>query len=386
MKSKGNTIVQLADYGGPYSGNFIASLKMLSAKLNDIGWRQIYIFSDIAEDKNWLKELINSNHQIYFLPRNKSKIVLGKDIYHIVKKEKASILHTHFSTFDMPSVVAKFLRQFDGENIHCIRHVHSAFPVKQTINRRLKDLIKFTFTGRYVDSIYVSDAIMDSDVDRGLNKATATLLGNGIDIDCQSNSSETRECLLHNYQIQETNNNLLLFGWDPITKGVDITLKACLKLAGENNKFNLIIIGEEKLNQYVDDFFSGDIPAWLKVLGPEENVSNLYQIADIFISSSRYEGFSYAVLEAMVRGLPIVCSDIPGLIWAREAPLVNFFISENISNLSEVLQKLMQKDALELKRMFSDNRDFVVDKYSMQKWTDKLLDIYSHAIKGNEIF
>jgi glycosyltransferase involved in cell wall biosynthesis len=49
----------------------------------------------------------------------------------------------------------------------------------------------------------------------------------------------------------------------------------------------------------------------IKLLGARRDVPALYQLADAFVFPSRYEGLSVALVEALVNGLPIICSDIP---------------------------------------------------------------------------
>jgi glycosyltransferase involved in cell wall biosynthesis len=46
-------------------------------------------------------------------------------------------------------------------------------------------------------------------------------------------------------------------------------------------------------------------PPWLA----DADLEGLYALADCFALASRYEGFGLPVLEAMVRGVPVVCSD-----------------------------------------------------------------------------
>jgi glycosyltransferase involved in cell wall biosynthesis len=44
-----------------------------------------------------------------------------------------------------------------------------------------------------------------------------------------------------------------------------------------------------------------------------EELEDLYAGADVFATATRNEGFGLGVLEAMARGVPVVCSDLPVL-------------------------------------------------------------------------
>ncbi len=51
----------------------------------------------------------------------------------------------------------------------------------------------------------------------------------------------------------------------------------------------------------------------VQFLGIRRDVPHLLKTADIYVQSSRWEGFGIAALEAMASGLPVVASDVPGL-------------------------------------------------------------------------
>jgi glycosyltransferase involved in cell wall biosynthesis len=53
----------------------------------------------------------------------------------------------------------------------------------------------------------------------------------------------------------------------------------------------------------------------VRLLGgiPSGELEDLYAAASLLVTATRYEGFGLPVLEAMARGVPVVCSDIPVL-------------------------------------------------------------------------
>lgn len=50
----------------------------------------------------------------------------------------------------------------------------------------------------------------------------------------------------------------------------------------------------------------------VELLGPRSDVPEIMRASDLFVNCSLYEGLSVAMIEAMMSGLPIVATDVPG--------------------------------------------------------------------------
>lgn len=72
-----------------------------------------------------------------------------------------------------------------------------------------------------------------------------------------------------------------------------------------------IIAGDGELSIQLDNLITKlNIKQNVLLLGYVEEITNLYQIFDLFVSTSLWEGLPYTLLEAMYFNLPIVASDI----------------------------------------------------------------------------
>lgn len=79
----------------------------------------------------------------------------------------------------------------------------------------------------------------------------------------------------------------------------------------------------------------------------EEALISRYQQADIFITSSKDEGFNIPPLEAMACDVPVICSDIAVHRELFDGAAI-FFATESAQDLSEKIEQLMQNTALRL--------------------------------------
>lgn len=119
---------------------------------------------------------------------------------------------------------------------------------------------------------------------------------------------------IHPENIVENNKKLLLsVGRLEYEKGFDILIEAIGNIYSQFENWRFVILGEGSLR---DKLMALIIRYRLesKVLLPGKvgNIETWYKRADLFVMSSRYEGFPNALLEAMVYSIPVVTFDIPG--------------------------------------------------------------------------
>lgn len=104
-----------------------------------------------------------------------------------------------------------------------------------------------------------------------------------------------------------------------LQKGYDILLEVCNLLNADNLEYQVWIIGggeewnhyqvlhdlEEQIRRYhLDNVY---------LLGPRKNPYKYVKLGDCFLSSSRYEGYSYVSQEAAVLGKPMLLTECSGV-------------------------------------------------------------------------
>jgi glycosyltransferase involved in cell wall biosynthesis len=174
---------------------------------------------------------------------------------------------------------------------------------------------------------------------------------------------------------------ILMFGWHTQVKGVDIALKAFEDLLHQHPNAHLLLVtssaqGESGTRKIAEEFVDEDTLSKVIFLPPSQEVEKYHDVADIFLSSSRSEGFSYSILEALYLGELVVSSDLDGVQWAKKYKTVEFFPSENIRLCSEKLDKSI-KYIGESKSDIVDISMQVENDYQINEWAKKVYQIIS---------
>lgn len=135
-----------------------------------------------------------------------------------------------------------------------------------------------------------------------------------------------------------TSKHFLAVGrFSPQHKGFDLLIKAFHLFAQRNDDWCLDIVGEGTEEQLYRDL--------IKQLGLEHrvaihpftnNIQHYYSQAQIYVLSSRWEGFGLVLVEAMSHGLPIVSSDLP----TSKEIMGDFGLYFRNGNIEELSQRL----------------------------------------------
>jgi glycosyltransferase involved in cell wall biosynthesis len=164
-------------------------------------------------------------------------------------------------------------------------------------------------------------------------------------------------------------------------KGFDLLLRAFAQAARGRFEWRLIILGEgAELGALTKLAKTLHIEKQVSFMGVVKDVFRVFKTADLFVMSSRYEGFPNALLEAMSCGLPVVsfnCPTGPSQI-IRHGMDGILVPPEDVSALADAMEMLMTDD-VKRKRLGARAVD-VVKRFGLEH----VMDMWESVLKSAE--
>lgn len=169
-------------------------------------------------------------------------------------------------------------------------------------------------------------------------------------------------------------------------KGVDYLLKS-LKIV-DRTKVNpfLVIVGEGELKEhYIKLSQELNIESNVKFVGKvsDNELAEYYKLSDLVIlpSITMGEAFGLVLIEAMASYTPVIASDLPGVRTVVDNGVNGFLVQpKNIEQLSSKIEYMLQNREM-LKKMATNGRKKVEEKYSWTNIVKKLENQYKDALK-----
>jgi glycosyltransferase involved in cell wall biosynthesis len=148
-------------------------------------------------------------------------------------------------------------------------------------------------------------------------------------------------------------------------KGYDRLVKICKNLLGNGYEFELWIIGAgsqgNQLKQYIQE---NNLMATVKLLGLQDNPYKYMAQGDLFVCSSRSEGYSTAVTEALILGLPVITTDCSGMAELLKNGECGMITENDDQALYEGLKRVLDDTALledYRKKAVERGKDFAIE-------------------------
>lgn len=160
-------------------------------------------------------------------------------------------------------------------------------------------------------------------------------------------------------------------------KGYDLLIKAFKIVARNHDEWRLTFVGDGPRRDSLEELARKlDVESKVLFVGRVGNVYDYLRQADIFVQSSRYEGFPNALCEALATGVPAIatdCSGVPTILEGGKSGLIVPIGDHH--QLSEAL-KLLINDR-ELRSRLAARGVRIVERFGIdivgQQWNDVIL-------------
>ncbi len=349
-------ILHICDYAAAYKGNFILSLLELEDYLKDKSINQVYLFPHRAKSTkaiNWINELIKEGHTVYILNENNFKNILL--LKKIKNQHNIKTVFRHFNNTEY-DLLTKLV--FGGKNT--VHFFHSMYKPGSKIKNSIKQFLFYKNT-----LVGVSQAV--SNVLKESFKNEVITVSNAVNFE-----------RLDTYDVFKSKSKIscLVMGYDILSKGTDLAIDAVSKIQ-EKYDLHLYIVTASHLIELESLLEKKGVKnaQWLSILPPTENIATYYKNTDIFLAPSRFEGFSYALVEASYCKSTPVFSDISA---HRLLKIDDRFMFKNESlddfliKVENAIQEKNSQNSLEIKEKIKND---VIKEYSIKNWCKKVYEL-----------
>lgn len=202
--------------------------------------------------------------------------------------------------------------------------------------------------------------------------------GVGVDLNKYSNTSFNKHELRKMYEINPKDTVLINVGELTKNKNQETLIKAISKLDNKDIKLLICGIGDEdqRLQNLIDEL---GLNQQVKLLGYRTDVNQLLNLSDIYLFPSYREGLSLSLMEAMVSGLPVICSNIRGNVDLIDEGKGGYILDPgNVEGFSHTIEKLVvNQEQAETMGQYNQEK---IKLFSIDEVLSQMVSIYKKAL------
>jgi len=287
----------------------------------------------------------------------------------LMRKLKPDIFHAHSL---VPGLLGRLLSP--NETI-CTATIHNEYPhyKSRSMASRIKLQVEYQSLKRRCQSVICVSESVRQLVDQVMPGLPLEVIQNGVPQD-----------MLHHATKKDNGHppTILSLGRLDAQKGYDLLLDAISILHAEGVDAHLRIVGEGALRQVLEaQALKLGIKENVVMPGFSRNTIAEFANADIFVCSSRYEGFSLAIAEAMSFGLPLVTTRVGGVAsMARDRVEALVVPCNDPLALANAIRELIRNPALRLS-LGEAGRIFVKNNFDVRDTASRYEKLYQQLLQ-----
>lgn len=339
--------------------------------------------TDEERTKAYLEKIKNEGvilHNIHFArnPINKENVAAYKELEDVINRQHFDLIHCHTPVASMLTRMAARKARANGSIVMYTCHgfhFHNAAPKK---NWMIYYPVE-KFCANFCDYIVT---INKEDYRRAKTfnvKNVRYIPGVGVDIGRIKNTIVDKKAYKASIGIPEDCVMLLSVGEMIERKNHEVIIRALGKL--QNKNIYYVICGKGSLKEYLEKLSEElGIAGNVKFLGFRKDIPELCNTADISAFPSRIEGLGLAGIEAMAAGVPLVSSNVHGILdYVIDGKTGYACEPDNVDGFAHAIGKLAEDK--ELRESMRENCLKAVEPFEISNALRTMWNIYDEILK-----
>lgn len=290
-------------------------------------------------------------------------------IYRIIKDNNYQIVHSNMNTLAVFSLFAAWLA---GAKVR-ILHNHSTAVKSEKLRSAMKYILRpFApiFANKYLACSKLAGEWMYGK--KKMEEGKVKVLNNAINVDDFAYDVNLRMKLRQDLNIDE---NILVIGHVGrfmYQKNHDFLIDIFREIHKQKNNSLLLLIGDGSLREIIKAKVQNyGLKDCVKFLGLRKDVKDLYNVMDVFVLPSWYEGLPVVSVEAQANGLPCFVSDKV----SKECYLSSSMHFISLDKNADIWSKEILNS--KLTRNKNAKQELTANNFEIKNETEKLINIYN---------
>ncbi len=384
-------IIRGLDIGGDSGGAELFGVK-LARELNKIPDCEVWIcaFYSVGTktEKEWQRKLISEGINTFFVSEwegynNLRKFVNGiRNLLSEISGFRPDVCHSHFQLGTLAAIIIKFIGR--TQTAYRTSHIRKEWNQGRWTWLLSPLFMKLIFP-KYLDGeIGVSQAVCNYLIERRpgkIDKSKIHLIYNGIDIEHIQKMGQESFTSQDEILFNQSEHIIGCIGRLAEQKGYPYLIQALDGVIQQIPDCELHIVGDGELRSELEQMVMDQrLSKHVKFLGLRNNVHSLMKHWDIFVLPSLWEGFPTVIMEAMIAGVPVIATDIPGtneLVIDNQTGIL--VPPGDVQTLTNAIIKLFHRP--DLQRDLAKNASIRVNNFSMETIAQDYYQLFKNNLK-----
>lgn len=368
-----NDIVRVAHIIGKWLGGGVEAVVMNYYRNINHNKVQFDFICDNDSTDIPYEEIERLGGKVILIPPYQKPFKYHKELKRVLKEGHYKIVHSHINTL---SVFSLFAAKRAGVPVR-IAHSHSTTNKKEWKKNILKQVLRpFSkmFATNYFSCTEHAGRWMFGN--RMYENGNVYVLNNAIDLEQFKYDEKVRKEERKKLKIDDDTLIIGHVGRFMTQKNHEFLIDIFSEIHKVNPNSVLLLVGQGPLQDAIREKVAHlELSQYVKFLGQRSDVNRLYQVFDVFLFPSLYEGLGMVLIEAQCAGLKCICStEVPEV--AKVTDNLKFI---NLNENAETWAKETLTNLENYKR-----KDCVAEisecGYNIEKEAHKLEDYYLNKI------